>query len=185
MASIITHSIAAGLVGKSLHWNQNQRLFILTLMCASLPDADFIGYVYGIPYESLWGHRGITHSLLFAFGLGVPLGWWASPSDSIGFKKLLNGLYLSLIITSHPLLDMLTTGGHGVALWAPWNEDRLFFDQPYRIIQVSPLGISRFLSTRGLEIIKNEMLWVILPCLSLFGIRRMIEKLRKFKNQSI
>ena len=176
MASIITHSIAAGLFGKSIHWHQNRRLFILTLLCASLPDADVFGHWLGVPYLSSWGHRGGTHSLAFAFGLGLVLGPWASPSDSSWIKKSLNGFYLGLMTASHPFLDMLTTGGHGVALWAPFDESRVFFDHHYRVIQVSPLSISRFFTSRGLAVLKSELYWVILPCLGCFTLRWIIQK---------
>ena len=27
-------------------------------MCAVLPDADVLAFRFGIPYESVWGHRG-------------------------------------------------------------------------------------------------------------------------------
>ena len=183
MASIITHSIAAGLFGKSIHWHQNRRLFVLTLLCASLPDADVFGHWLGVPYLSSWGHRGGTHSLAFAFGLGFVLGPWASPSDSSWIKKILNGFYLGLMTASHPFLDMLTTGGHGVALWAPFDESRVFFDHHYRVIQVSPLSISRFFTSRGLAVLKSELYWVILPCLGCFTLRWIIQK-RSFPSTS-
>ena len=106
--------------------------------------------------------------MAFAFGLGLVLGPSTSPSDSSWIKNILNGFYLCLITASHPFLDMLTTGGHGVALWAPFDESRVFFDHHYRVIQVSSLGISRFFTSRGLAVLKSELYWVILPCLGCF-----------------
>lgn len=41
------------------------------MACAVLPDIDSIGFALGIPYGSLFGHRGLTHSLLFALITGV------------------------------------------------------------------------------------------------------------------
>ena len=32
-----------------------------------LPDADVIGFSFGVRYGDPWGHRGATHSLTFAF----------------------------------------------------------------------------------------------------------------------
>ena len=46
---------------------------------------------------------------------------------------------------SHGLVDMLTNGGLGVALLAPFDNGRYFF--PFRPIEVSPLGIANFLPT--------------------------------------
>jgi len=36
-----------------------------------LPDADVIGFGLGVRYEDPWGHRGATHSLMFALALGT------------------------------------------------------------------------------------------------------------------
>ena len=44
----------------------SRRLVLVGAMCSVLPDVDAIGYFAGVPYESLFGHRGITHSLPFA-----------------------------------------------------------------------------------------------------------------------
>ena len=33
---------------------------------ALLPDADVIAFVFRIPYSAPWGHRGASHSLVFA-----------------------------------------------------------------------------------------------------------------------
>src|SRR5438477_13211390 len=33
---------------------------------AMLPDADVIAFAFGIPYEHPFGHRGATHSFVFA-----------------------------------------------------------------------------------------------------------------------
>ena len=68
MASAFSHAIAAVAIGKlnfrSVHtW----KYMLLGTFCAVIPDADAIGYWMKVPYESLWGHRGITHSLFFAF----------------------------------------------------------------------------------------------------------------------
>jgi inner membrane protein len=63
------------------------------------------------------------------------------------------------------LLDAMTTGGIGVALLAPFDVTRYFF--PWRPIAVSPIGIARFFSERGVAVLLNEAVWVGLPCLLL------------------
>ena len=40
-----------------------------------LPDADVFGLLVGIPYDSMFGHRGLTHSLLFAAAVGGLAAW--------------------------------------------------------------------------------------------------------------
>src|SRR5262245_32983238 len=39
-----------------------------------LPDADTIGFAFGVRYADAWGHRGATHSLAFSLALGVVIG---------------------------------------------------------------------------------------------------------------
>ena len=36
---------------------------------AMLPDADVVAFKLGIPYGATWGHRGASHSLVFALGV--------------------------------------------------------------------------------------------------------------------
>jgi inner membrane protein len=62
----------------------------------------------------------------------------------------------------------MTTGGRGVAFFAPFCDERYFL--PWRFIHVSPLGASNFFSTWGLRVIKNEFWYVGIPCLILIGI---------------
>jgi len=48
-----------------------------------------------------------------------------------------------------------------VAFLAPFDDRRFFF--PFRPIQVSPIGIARFFSARGLAVLRSELVWVWLP----------------------
>src|SRR4028119_2098653 len=67
MASIFGHCALGATLGKLLlperrHW----RYWLLAAACAFLPDADVISFKFHVPYNSLWGHRGLSHSLLAA-----------------------------------------------------------------------------------------------------------------------
>lgn len=75
-----------------------------------------------------------------------------------GFGRL--ALFFTLVTLSHPLLDMLTDGGLGVALFAPFSGRRYFL--PWRPVEVSPIGVG-FFSQRGLEVLASEVRWVWLP----------------------
>jgi flavin-binding protein dodecin len=77
-------------------------------------------------------------------------------------------LYLFLAMASHGLLDALTNGGLGIALFAPLENSRYFF--PVTPIQVSPIGIRRFFRGGGLAVLASELPWVWLPSLLLAGI---------------
>jgi inner membrane protein len=145
-------------------------------LCAILPDADVIGLAYGVRYGSLFGHRGITHSIAFAFLLGVIVGVFAFRGVRSGLSKSGLIIYFTLVTLSHPVLDMMTDGGSGVALFAPFSAERYFL--PWRPIEVSPIGM-RFFSQRGLEVLESEIVWVWLPALLLLLAAWLYHKARK------
>lgn len=135
---------------------------------AILPDADVVGFAFGVEYADEWGHRGATHSLVFA-GLcaGVAALVWREARSLTAF------LFLTFAMASHGLLDTLTSGGLGAALWWPFDNTRIF--APHTPIRVSPIGLN-FFSGRGVVTLLSELKWVWLPCIVLalvgMGIRR-------------
>ncbi|EMO31766.1 metal-dependent hydrolase [Leptospira santarosai] len=137
------------------------QLLILGMIFSVLPDADVIAFKFGIPYESDWGHRGFSHSILFAFSLSVfacvLVRWFHARIEAVL-------LFLFVSILSHGVLDAMTSGGLGVGFLIPYSSERFFFD--LRPIRVSPIGIKNFLSTRGLIVLKSEFFFVWLPLLS-------------------
>lgn len=169
MASLFGHVAASSALGLSFFKeNAGIKALLLAGFCAFAPDLDVLAFRFGIPYHSIWGHRGWTHSLAFAavFGVLIALLFYGSE------KKCLNmALWFSLATASHPLLDMLTTGGMGCALWWPLSEERLFF--PVRVIRVSPLGIGAFFSDWGLMVLLSELVWIGIPGLLLLGLSRL------------
>jgi inner membrane protein len=88
------------------------------------------------------------------------------------------GLWIGLATASHSVLDAMTDGGLGVAWFWPWSQQRYFL--PFHPIEVSPIGLSRFLSARGLEVLISEARWVWLPCLLVaiggIGLRRLLRR---------
>ena len=159
MASAFTHAFfgtASGVIYSTRR--VHARLYLLAAACAVLPDADVLAFDFGIPYESMFGHRGITHSLAFALLLGFG-------TAALFFRNAPNrrslAIFFSLATASHGVLDALTNGGRGVAFFAPFTGERFFF--PFRPIQVSPIGVGEFFSDWGLQVIESEMLWVWLP----------------------
>ncbi|OHE90065.1 MAG: hypothetical protein A2213_01545 [Lysobacterales bacterium RIFOXYA1_FULL_68_6] len=116
---------------------------------------------FGIDYAHAFGHRGASHSLLFALACGLLAACCARTLKSPPIATL---LFVALSAASHPLLDMLTDGGLGVALFWPWSDARHF--APWRVIEVSPFA-NRFFSARGVEVLLSEVRWVWLPTLSL------------------
>jgi inner membrane protein len=67
MPSIISHpAVAVALAPIFQRFRVPQKIFFLGACCTIVPDFDVVGFFFGIEYESLFGHRGFSHSLLFA-----------------------------------------------------------------------------------------------------------------------
>lgn len=179
MASIITHSLVG--LSAALMMPKDWRVggFVaLATIAPSLPDLDVLGFYAGIPYDSFFGHRGFFHSICFSFVLGGIFAFFIQANTrkkpSISFGKLL--LFFGIIISSHGILDAMTTGGHGIALFSPMNDGRFFL--PWRVIKVSPMHISQFLGEWGLNVLKSEMQYVWLPLALMLGVHIGIKTLK-------
>jgi inner membrane protein len=167
MASAFGHALLGATLGKLLlpsrpYWPW----WLLAAACAVLPDADVVGFKFGIAYDSLWGHRGLTHSILAAAALAsglVGLTQLFRAGRQPAAKRLWALLFLATV--SHGLLDAMTTGGLGVAFLSPFEQQRYFFD--FRPIQVSPIGVRRFAGAAAWRVLRSEALWVGIPCLLL------------------
>ncbi len=170
MASAISHAAAALALGALFRWNRPPlRYWAAGVFCAVVPDADSIGFALGIHYGDLWGHRGLSHSLLFAALLAPLLAFTLFREDmragNASARKIRLCAYLFLAAASHGLLDAITNGGLGVAFLSPFDATRYFF--PFRPVEVSPINVARFLRGRGLDVLASELKWIILPALAL------------------
>lgn len=163
MASAFGHVVVAYALGKTFPLSiPAWRLWSLTVICSLVPDVDVVGFFLGIPYEHMWGHRGFTHSIVFAFLVGLVVPRLASPTISYWTRPYLGAaLYFSLVTMSHGFLDSLTDGGLGIAFFAPFDSTRYFF--PWRPISVSPIGLTEFFSEWGMGVLLSEILWIGLP----------------------
>lgn len=165
MPTILTHALIPVAAGIALGTKRLPPRLVATGMAAAmLPDADVVAFTLGIEYAHALGHRGASHSLVFALACGALAACgarWLKVSAVTAF------VFIALAAASHPLLDMLTDGGLGVALFWPWSEARHF--APWRVIEVSPFA-NRFFSARGAEVLLSELRWVWLPVLSLAGL---------------
>ena len=183
MPTIFSHAIFASALGSAYKAEPMPlRYWILTAMCAMLPDIDAIGFSFGIRYDSMLGHRGLTHSIAFAVLTGLAVGMFALGKRETAHSRLSLIIYFTLVTLSHSLLDALTDGGRGVALFAPFRAERYFF--PLRPIEVSPIGMG-FFSERGLEVITSEVVWVLLPALLIYLAARTYRKFRQRQRRAI
>jgi inner membrane protein len=178
MASAFSHAFASVALGTiPFIRNPDKKFWLLGIFCAVIPDADVLGFKLGIPYESIWGHRGFTHSLFFAAVLAAMVTYFFYGAEKFNSRRgLALFAYFFLATASHPLLDAMTDGGLGVAIFAPFDNTRYFL--PFRPIAVSPIGVARFFSDRGMAVLKSELVWVWIPSMELIAVSNSIRKLR-------
>ncbi|UKM64900.1 metal-dependent hydrolase [Flavobacteriaceae bacterium GSB9] len=66
MASIFGHSAVGFTLAKLMDSKNSKWLLLVAIFSTILPDFDVLAFKFGIPYEHPFGHRGFTHSILFA-----------------------------------------------------------------------------------------------------------------------
>src|SRR5262249_54404574 len=130
-----------------------------------VPDLDVVGFRFGVHYGDFWGHRGFTHSLLFAALLTSMILITGFRGGVAGINQVSLWAFLFLATASHGLLDAMTDGGLGVAFFSPFDNHRYFF--PWTPIHVSPIDVSRFFTHRSLSVLETELVWIWLPAVLL------------------
>lgn len=171
MPTILTHAVAGVAIAQVFApCSRRAEISWFAAGCAMLPDADVIGFFFGIRYGDLFGHRGITHSLLFAGLLAATITLWLRNKALGGDLRVFAALFVAT--ASHGILDAFTNGGLGVAFFAPFDPARYFF--PARPILVSPLNAGAFLTRRGISVLLSEMTWVWPPSIAAFLAARLV-----------
>ena len=161
MASVFGHAALAGAMGAALpKVLMRKGVIILGVLCSIMPDLDVLSFKFGIPYHSFWGRRGVTHSIVFGAGFGLLIMFLFHFRAEIKDKLILSFYYMICSI-SHGVLDGMTTGGMGIAYFSPFDDVRYFL--PFRMIKVSPIGISRFFNEWGVAVLKSEFIWIGIP----------------------
>lgn len=165
MATAFSHAFAALSIASCFYKQRiPKRVWLLGAAAAIFPDVDVIGFRYGIHYADFWGHRGFTHSLLFAAIVAAAI-------TLIGFRRRQSELgpagifaFLFAAAASHGVLDAMTDGGLGVAFFSPFDNSRYFL--PWRPVRVSPISVSHFFGPQTMAILKSEFVWIWLPALA-------------------
>jgi len=172
MASVFGHSIVGVTLVKLFASKHNKLLLLFAVISTLLPDIDVIAFNFSIPYSHPLGHHGFTHSILFAFIWALLLMYFHGKKDRLTWFSV---IFFSTI--SHGVLDAMTSGGKGVGFLIPFNNERFFF--PFRDIKVSPIGIKKFFSEWGLQVIISEIKYILIPCLLILLVRLVFQKSKK------
>jgi len=172
MASVFGHGIVGYTIQKLLDFKNLKWLLFFAILSTILPDADVLTFKLGVAYEHPLGHRGFTHSILFA------MFWALLLMLLFGRKhKFIWFVVIFLSTLSHGILDAMTSGGKGVGFLIPFNNERFFF--PFREIKVSPIGIERFFSDWGLQVVLSELKFIFIPCFLILAVRFLVLKLKR------
>jgi inner membrane protein len=181
MATILSHSVVGLTLATIAPCKKDYRFYTIMSLLPVIADLDCVGFVLRVPYSSLWGHRGMTHSILFSVFVAFAAVLLFERRQVFREKIMRLSLYF-LAAISHPLLDACTNGGLGVAFFSPYDQVRYFF--PWRPIQVSPLGFG-FFTERGLAVLINEAFWIIGPCLVIITLHQVLRRLCKSSKKSL
>jgi inner membrane protein len=167
VATLLTHAlVGAALTPVGPRVVPRGRLILALVVVSVLPDLDVLSFALGVPYSHPLGHRGFSHSLLFASliaYLAARFGFPSVPRPSRAWWRLFAVLVAAA--ASHGLLDALTDGGLGVGFLLPFSSERFFL--PFRPLVVSPIGLHAFLSGSGWEVLRSEARYVWLPLAAL------------------
>src|SRR5438445_202449 len=78
MPSVLGHALTGLTLAAALPQRDKPAdLWFWAAVAPVAPDADVLAFAFGIPYEDMLGHRGLSHSLLIAAVIGP-----RSPADS-------------------------------------------------------------------------------------------------------
>ena len=163
MPTIFSHAAVPLAIGLGLGAPViSRRLLALGVVASMLPDFDVLAFKLGIAYADGFGHRGASHSLMFALLVALCACCF---TPALRSSRQTTFAFIALVTASHGFMDMFTNGGLGIGLLWPYSEQRFFM--PWQVIEVSPIG-TRFFSPRALPVLQSELRWVWLPCFMLF-----------------
>ena len=192
MPSIITHAaVPLALWCAADRGRIPPRLLVAGVIAAMLPDADVLAFALHIPYADAFGHRGASHSLLFAgvlaalaaafafFGSGRPWSAQHSPGSRRPWSAVscqprlaptkagptvastVQAAVFVFVCAASHPLLDAMTSG-GLGVALAWPWSEHRFFAPWRPIRVSPFA-PQFFSARGVATLLSELRWVWLP----------------------
>jgi inner membrane protein len=161
MPTVYTHAVVGlGLgklfTGRRIPWS----FWGLAAFLPVLPDCDvFLNRTYG----TMLGHRGFSHTLLFAAVIGLAVAACTFKYFKAPFWDLAG--FFFAVTASHGILDAFTNGGYGIPLFWPFSSVRF---GPWGPIQVADIGFEwpNPITSRSL---RHELMYVWLPLAVVVG----------------
>lgn len=141
-------------------WRKPRRLVATAVLAAMAPDLDALMHpLFGIARDSIYSHRGFSHSLFVALGFGALAAIF---HRQLKVPSLTASVVVAASMASHGLLDMMTASGKPVAYLWPLSSRRMFADwRPFPGTPNAPSFFQEVASRIGPEIVH-----VILPLLA-------------------
>ncbi len=176
MPTIVTHAFVGYAASRLLAPRMKMRgARVVPAVLAMLPDADTALFVFGVAYGDAYGHRGFFHSVFLAvLGALVVAVAMTRHRKAAGVAWWRWMVVLAAAMASHPLADMITKGGLGVAIFSPIAEARFFF--PFRVITAAPFRPEQMLSDWGIRVVTSELLWIWMPLIAGMAVQLLILK---------
>jgi inner membrane protein len=166
VASVFTHAAWTAIVLRARPGaTQRRRVQVAALFCACAPDLDFALAPFSQRPGDLFAHRGLLHSPLFLLALALLGALLCTPWREWRTGLLRHVGLLWLAGCGHLLLDLLTWGGPGLALFAPFSEHRFLLPRLLRLVPVVPVGMDEWLGRMGVQALAVEALFILLPTL--------------------
>ncbi len=168
MPTIYTHAIVgAGLGNLCVPQRRRWLFWALVILLPVTPDLDvFSKSAYG----SITGHRGFTHSLVFAALVGIMASFLVHRALRVKIWTL--SVLFFAVTASHSILDMFTDGGFGIPLLWPVTDQRF---GPYGPIHVADGDLTRSLTT--------EFWYVWLPTAGLAAMTIIFRRIKRQKRK--
>ncbi|HTR20725.1 MAG TPA: metal-dependent hydrolase [Gemmatimonadales bacterium] len=141
-------------------WTQpeppSRKVCVVAAACAALPDIDVLGWPLHLASTSPFGHRAITHSLVFALVSALVATILFFRGDQWRHHRARIAGILGLALLSHPCLDGLSTYSVGVEFFAPFSAQRLRF--PWTPLGVPSAGLAGQLIQEALLVLAPAVL---------------------------
>lgn len=161
MPTIYTHAIVG--VGSAAAVFPRRTSWLFWTLAGFLPIIPDFDAFSTAAYGTTFGHRGFTHSFVFALAIGVLAAGLTFKYIHMKFWTL--ALFFFVITASHGILDAFTTGGYGILWLWPFSDARF---GPWGPITVADIGFE-WPNPWTSRSVRSELYWIWLPAALIVG----------------